>query len=167
MLILITGGSASGKSAFAEETAMAFGETQNYYVATMYNYGDKETNNRINRHREMRKDKGFTTVECPMNLQDVMINDGTVLLECLSNLVANEIFINKSQNTENKIFHGIEKLKSKNLVIVTNEIFSDSLEYDTETENYLKILGNLNCKVAELADEVYEVVYGIPIKMKK
>ena len=60
-----------------------------------------------------------------------------------------------------------EMIKSvKNAVIVTNDIFADGCDYDDTTRDYIAKLGAVNCRLAQLADEVYEVVVGIPIKIK-
>ncbi len=61
MIALVTGGAASGKSAFAERLATAL-PGPHTYIATM-RHGDAETEARIDRHRSMREGKGFTTVE--------------------------------------------------------------------------------------------------------
>lgn len=50
--------------------------------------------------------------------------------------------------------------------MVTNEIFSDGLEYDPETKKYQAYLGAVNCRMAEEADGFYEVVYGLPLVRK-
>ena len=168
MIILVTGGSGSGKSAFAEDLLITIGAKNRVYIATMFNYGDKETDERINRHREMRIDKEFDTLECYYDIEKVKLNQNSnILLECMSNLVANEIYINKSDNTQQKIVDAIKNLKTENLVIVTNEIFTDGIDYDDETKNYISILGKINTEIAQIADEVYEIVYGIPILLKR
>ena len=46
---------------------------------------------------------------------------------------------------------------------VTNEIFSDGILYEGESEKYKEQLGQINCNLAEMADAVVEVVYGIPV----
>ncbi len=167
MVTLVIGGGGSGKSAFAESIAQKYsGATA--YIATMEPYGD-EGAKRIERHREMRKNKGFETIE-----QYSFINDKTaenyenVLLECVSNLVANHIFTEQDENTVENVASSIEKMiKSvKNTVIVTNDIFADGCDYDDTTRDYIAKLGAVNCRLAEIADEVYEVVVGIPIKIK-
>lgn len=61
MIVLVTGGAASGKSAYAERLALAL-PGPHAYVATM-RHGDEETEARIARHREMRAGKGFVTLE--------------------------------------------------------------------------------------------------------
>lgn len=63
MLTLVTGGSGSGKSAFAEDRVLSFGDAQRIYIATMHPF-DEESHKRIERHQKMRAGKGFETVEC-------------------------------------------------------------------------------------------------------
>ena len=85
MIHLITGGSGSGKSAFAEASIVALGEAQRFYIATMYPF-DEESFRRIERHRNMRKEKKFTTVECYTGLKKLQLPSGcNILLECMSN----------------------------------------------------------------------------------
>ena len=48
-------------------------------------------------------------------------------------------------------------------MIVSNDVFTDGVTYDPETEQYLAILGKLNQQAAAMADSVYEVVCGIPV----
>ena len=170
MLILVTGGSGSGKSAFAESVVMGLKTRPNLYIATMYPFDD-ECHRRIARHRLMRRDKGFETLECYTGLKDAKIpSSGTTLLECMSNLLANEQFELGGTDEEilDRIQQGIQNLKeqTEDLIIVTNEIFSDGCRYDAETVRYIRLLGNLNIRMAEEADAVTEVVYGIPIRRK-
>ena len=136
----------------------------------MYPY-DEESRQRIARHRKMRAEKNFTTVECYRDLEKTEIPEhADVLLECMSNLTANEMFWPEGagSDTEEQILRGVEWLrrKARNLVIVSNEIFSDGCEYDSGTKEYQRTLGKINCRLAELADRVTEVVYGIPLEVK-
>ncbi|HJC15937.1 MAG TPA: bifunctional adenosylcobinamide kinase/adenosylcobinamide-phosphate guanylyltransferase [Candidatus Fusicatenibacter intestinigallinarum] len=170
MMHLITGGSGSGKSAYAEAQILALNGECRVYLATMYPY-DEESRQRIARHRKMRAEKNFTTVECYRDLEKTEIPEhADVLLECMSNLTANEMFWPEGagSDTEEQILRGVEWLrrKARNLVIVSNEIFSDGCEYDSGTKEYQRTLGKINCRLAELADRVTEVVYGIPLEVK-
>ena len=171
MLTIVTGGSGSGKSAFAEDKVLAFGEAQRVYIATMHPF-DEESHKRIERHRKMRAGKGFETIECYTGLKDVQLpSDCVVLLECMSNLVANEMFEEQGahEQTVKDIMSGIDELvrQAAHVVIVTNEIFSDAVVFDKEMASYLEYLGKINQAVALRADEVVEVVYGIPVYQKK
>lgn len=92
MITLITGAASSGKSPFAEKVATDEQNDTLYYVATMHAL-DGEGNQRIIRHRAMREGKGFTTIECYTNIGSIQIDHhSTVLLECIPNLLANEMF---------------------------------------------------------------------------
>ena len=171
MLILVTGGSGSGKSAFAEDCIVSFGEAKRIYIATMYPF-DEESKKRVRRHRRMRQGKGFETVECYTGLDQVQAPVGSsVLLECMSNLVANEMFQENGahEKTVEAVLAGVRHLKEQpgNLVIVTNEIFSEAASYQGDTEKYQEYLGKINQGLARMAEEVVEVVYGIPVYHKK
>lgn len=170
MFITVTGGSGSGKSAFAEEQILKFPPGNRIYIATMMCF-DEESRKRVARHRQMRKDKQFETLECYTDLEHAAISYGsTVLLECMSNLTANEIFSPdgaKDQAYE-AVCRGLLHLKEQagHVCVVTNEIFSDGISYDMETQNYQRVLGKLNAFLAEISDACYEVVYGIPLKFR-
>lgn len=91
MLTLVLGGAASGKSAYAESLVLKTGLPR-YYLATMQVW-DAECAARVEKHRKMRAQKQFETLECPLHLDRLALPDrGTVLLEDLGNLVANELY---------------------------------------------------------------------------
>lgn len=170
MFHLITGGSGSGKSAYAEQCILDFQGNNRIYIATMYPF-DEESYKRIQRHREMRKEKKFSTIECYTGLRSLELpNDADVLLECMSNLTANEMYHEQGagEDTPEQILDGIENLRKKvrNLVVVTNEVFSDGITYDPDTMRYLSYLGEINQQMGRMADRVTEVVYGIPVPIK-
>lgn len=170
MLHIITGGSGSGKSAYAEDQILKLGPAKRIYIATMHPF-DSESKKRVKRHRTMRSGKGFETIECYTNISSLTeLNGANILLECMSNLVANEMYEEGGAglNTVNAVLEGIRHLKkqAKNLIIVTNEIFSDVQQYDEETLRYMQYLGEINCQMIKEADCVTEVVYGIPICIK-
>lgn len=170
MFRVVTGGSGSGKSAFAEGLIARSGEGRRIYIATMMCF-DEEGKQRIARHRKMRQDKQFETLERYTDLAHLDVpKDSIVLLECMSNLTANEIYdpSGAGENTVEAVMAGIRHLLKdvRHLVVVTNEIFSDGVVYDEETIRYQRYLGEINSRMAEMADEVYEVVYGIPLCRK-
>ncbi|WP_373266270.1 bifunctional adenosylcobinamide kinase/adenosylcobinamide-phosphate guanylyltransferase [Hungatella hathewayi] len=214
MVTLVTGGSGSGKSAFAEQEIVRLGKRRRIYIATMKPW-DEECRRRIERHRLMRADKQFETVECYRGLERLKLpaagKDGeltgaakyAVLLECLSNLVSNELFGTGEDDcpdslsaeygsaAADSVVDGILSLSRKvsDLVIVTNEVFSagdyrkqpvcikwdengenpdtgDLCGWDESTALYLKVLGEINCRLGMLADRVIEVSAGIPVVIK-
>ena len=123
MVTLVIGGGGSGKSAFAEGIAQKYsGATA--YIATMEPYGE-EGAKRIERHRKMRLGKGFDTIE-----QYSFINEKTaenyenVLLECVSNLVANHIFTENDDNVVENVANGIgEMIKAVKMQLSSQMIY--------------------------------------------
>lgn len=188
MLHLVTGGSGSGKSEYGENWLTGkenkgrdfIQREENYlYIATMEPYGE-EAKERIKRHRKMRSSKGFLTIECYKDLkklnafQETGQNFSGILLECMSNLVANELYLpdgsmKKEDLVLEEVLLGVENLKKQTdrLIIVSNEVTSDGIAYPAETRIYQELLGKINQTLAKQADLVTEVVYGIPIKIKE
>ena len=169
-MILVTGGSASGKSAFAEKLLTERSSEGRTYLATM-NPAGKEAAERIARHRKMREGAGFTTVECPVHISDAASSCGkAVLLEDLGNLVANEMFLGGGfrESVADEIGRDLLLLDEACdlLVVVTDEVFSDGGQYGYETRQYLRELGRLNCFAAAHSPEVWEVVCGIGLRRK-
>ena len=183
-MILVTGGSGSGKSAFAEERVLrlhqALEEAENtavplYYIATMQVYGE-EGEKKVARHRRMRADKGFVTVEQFRDAAEAlkkMYIRRVALLECVSNLTANEMFPEDEIRTEDavaqKVTGDILRLAAETagLVVVTNNVFEDGVPYDETTLAYIRALGKINRNLAAAAREVWEVAAGIPVCLKK
>ena len=179
-LVHSTGGSGSGKSAYGEKRILEAGEMTRYYIATMEVFGE-EGRKKVERHKKLRQGKGFITIESPKDVGRVEKtgnNKLAVLLECVSNLTANEMFgssfgteLEPGRRTEalaEKICADIAKIDEEAdfFAVITNEVGSDGEMYEKETLEYIRLLGLVNCRLAKMASEVVEVVYGIPV-MKK
>ena len=167
MITLVTGGSKCGKSALAEKIA-GNSEGRKYYIATMKPYGD-EALKAIGRHREMRSGKGFRTIEKYTDLHELKFTErGTILLECMGNLCANEMFRERVVNPVEKIVKDVKYLErnSESLIIVTNEVGADGIEYTPETMAYIRYMAEINRNIAGFAENVIECVYGIPVILK-
>lgn len=172
MLCVITGGGGSGKSEYAENIAVRLFKEKIadglIYIAAMQPYGI-EAEKRIARHQKLRAGKGFETLECYYNLKDIEIKPNcVVLIECMSNLAANEIFDQKNKNATADIINGIKRLCGicAGVVVVTNDIFADGVKYDKPTTDYIKCLAEINISLSAMAESVTEVVCGIPVSIK-
>ena len=171
MLIVVTGGAASGKSAHAERLVCARAAAGRLYLATMQPFG-AAARARIARHRALRQGKGFATVERSTDLAGLTLprRYAGILLEDLGNLLANELFAPEGAGDAafDRILAGVTHLQGccETLVVVTNEVFSDGAVYPPETETYLALLGRLNAALAARADAVYESVCGILLPLK-
>ena len=96
MITLVTGGSGSGKSAYAESLLYSC-QGIRYYIATMQIY-DAEGEKKVERHRKLRAGKGFLTIESPMNV-------GKIRIECAGEAEQ----ANYRQESERKVQGSSEK----------------------------------------------------------
>ena len=74
LFIVVTGGSGSGKSEYAENRVLEFNDPVRFYVATMQCY-DAESEARVQRHRKLRAGKGFETIERQLDLKGLDLNE--------------------------------------------------------------------------------------------
>ena len=124
MEALVYGGAASGKSRYAEDLLCALScEGPRIYLATMEAM-DEESRARVRRHRALRRNKGFSTLECPRDLGGLTIPVGSsVLLEDLGNLWANELFSPSGFDPDGALLRtaeGLERLsvQAQNLSLI-------------------------------------------------
>ena len=169
MLTLVIGGAASGKSEYAERLVLQTALPR-YYLATMQVW-DAECAARVEKHRRMRAEKQFETLECPLHLGTVHLPArGTALLEDLGNLTANELYdpAGADEAAASAILDGLDRLAAQceHLVVVSNEVFSGGANYAGDTDRYLKALAQVNNALAARADAVVRVVCGIPVYHK-
>ncbi len=192
-MTLIFGGSGSGKSGYAERYISEISrDSIKYYLATMQVL-DGEGQKKVEKHRIQRSGKGFFTIEQPVQIEEAIEKmkrleqieqmeqtehghgavKRAVLLECISNLAANEMFfkdtVKDGKEVAEKIISGIQKLQKsvKQLVIVSNNVFEDGISYDETTMEYIRTMGRINERLAQMAELVIEVVVGIPVIIKE
>ena len=169
MRILLTGGSGCGKSTYAERLAREL-PAPRYYLATMRPF-EAESRAKIARHQTQRADAGFLTIERETDIGGVALpGRGTVLLECMCNLLANEMFdeAGNERDVYDTILADIAVLEQHcdTLIVVTNEVGSDGGGYDAGTVRYIETIGRLNRALAKRFDAVAELVCGIPLVLK-
>ena len=167
MFTLVIGGSASGKSEYAEQQVMAL-PGRRWYLATMEPWDD-ECRKRILKHQNARARRGFQTIECYRGLDRLMVPEGSnILLDGLGNLVAGELYSPDGQGTE-AILAGVEHLLGRcgHLTIVADEVFSGGKDYEGDTLRYLREMGRLHCDLADRADRVVEILCGVPNVLKE
>ncbi|MGO4888240.1 bifunctional adenosylcobinamide kinase/adenosylcobinamide-phosphate guanylyltransferase [Anaerobacillus sp. MEB173] len=186
MIAFITGGVRSGKSSYAEQLAIncAREDQQLYYIATSIPE-DEEMQKRVNHHKNDRNRSGanWQTIEQARNVVELLDRFQTgdvVLLDCLTNLLSNELFFdwdkdNPSWQNENFHQHIKEKIlsfvimcKQKEIttIIVSNELLQSPIPNDQGTFYYMKLLGDLHQEIVSLADTAMLVDYGIVREMK-
>lgn len=181
MIIFVYGGSGSGKSAFAEEISSHYGGSEKYYVATMKVF-DEEGKERVAKHRRQREGRNFKLIEKPVLIESVCTDLAQekaagkkifLLIECLSNLVANEMFsdgcIISAEKVVDSVLKGLTEVfeSADDVVVVSNNVFEDGIGYDDSVCEYMHALGKINEWMCRKADKSYEVVVGIPLEIKK
>lgn len=167
MNILISGGCKNGKSYYAQHLAkMQAGEhLPLYYIATM-EPADEEDDARILRHRDERDGWGFTTLEHSRNIGSVQADfRGSFLLDSVTALLSNEMFLSDGTVDKDAHLRIAEELvqltdQGRNIVFVSDYIYSDAESYGELTELYRKGLAWIDRTLAKKCDVVIEVSYG-------
>ncbi len=178
MITLVTGGARSGKSRFAE--SLYINREDVVYIATS-KIIDAEMGERVKLHRESRP-KEWRTYEGNYDLQDSIGEEKNYLLDCITVLTSNIMFdismdveyidYDMQREIENTVILEIEKLikeirlKNYNLILVTNEVGDSIVPEHHVSRVFRDIQGRVNQRIASLADEVYLVCCGIPVKLK-
>ena len=166
MKIFISGGCKNGKSYYAQHLAKAQKAEPLYYIATM-RPADSEDDERIIRHRQERDGWGFITLEQPADIEQILDKcdcGGSFLLDSLTALLANEMFLpdgTVNENAAGKIISGLSLIMRsvKNIVIVSDYIYSDAFIYDTLSEQYRKSLAGIDRAAAAGCETALEIAY--------
>ncbi|KUO49757.1 MAG: hypothetical protein APF76_00480 [Desulfitibacter sp. BRH_c19] len=188
-IVMVIGGSSSGKSVFAEEIVHRLQNTQSCpvtYVATGTIWDD-EFAKRVEKHK-IRRPKNWGIIEEPRNLHQALVNkvdeEELFLIDGIGTWVTNIMYFcssmgkedpqefswKKSQEDEFKEFLGLfmEACKKFNgtIIMVADEVGMDVIPYHKEGRVFRDLNGMANQKLAKCADEVYLVVCGIPMQIK-
>jgi len=169
MIVLITGGAKNGKSSYAQELAVRLSpDGKRYYIATMIPV-DEEDRERIRRHIADRDGMGFETLECGRDILSCLASadpDAAFLLDSTTALLMNELFAPPDWHVDasagDRCAAGVLQLAAsvRDLVVVSDYIYSDAAVYDEVTELYRSSLAAIDRRLAQTADVVLEVCAG-------
>lgn len=181
-LTLVTGGTRSGKSVFAETLARERGGSDVTYIATCQPL-DEEMEKRVALHRERRPPE-WQTVEEPFEVAAVLEEVGprsrVVLLDCLALLISNYLTggqliakpgpasvaaLAKAWEQVEAIVRAVGRIPAQT-IIVSNEVGWGLVPPSPLGRVYRDLLGKANCALAAQAREVYLVVAGMPLEIK-
>jgi len=181
-VIMVTGGSRSGKSVIAEKKAREYGDQSVLYLATAIPV-DEDMKERIRVHQE-RRDVNWGTYEGYRDLGQVVTSTekSTILLDCVTVMITNILFeeerdFDKISNQEisdleNEVILELSKLikgirdTDKTLIIVTNEVGMSVVPSYRLGRVFSDMAGKANQFIASMADEVTLCVSGIPVRIK-
>lgn len=168
MITLVTGGIKSGKSSFAQKLSKCY--TKKLFIATLEAI-DNETREKINRHKKER-DVGWETIEEPVDIVKILKsnidNYDLILVDCINIWINNLIYynINMSEQIDNLIDFLPMYQNNAEIIIVTNEVGQSIVPIDKIARYFINSLGITNQKLATIANNIYLLVAGIPIKIK-
>jgi len=177
-VILYTGGARSGKSGLALARAENIGASK-LFVATCPVI-DGEMNQRIDRHRQERRGRGWETIECPIDIVRLFPEPAkdfqVVLIDCLTLWVNNILY--QAEKTNKYIddttvaaatgqWLDASRTFAGTLICVTNEIGLGIVPDNPLARRYRDLVGTCNQIVAGVAREVILVSCGLPLHLKK
>ena len=167
MIYLITGGARSGKSSYGQKLAKQL-SGQPVYLATSRIWDD-DHRARIDRHRADR-DTSWTTVEEEKYLSNHDLSGKTVLLDCVTLWLTN-YFTDSKGDVEGTLRESRAEMTKlikipEHLIIITNELGMGLHASTASGRKFADLQGWTNQFIAQLADEVYLMVAGIPVKIK-
>ncbi|WP_105382375.1 bifunctional adenosylcobinamide kinase/adenosylcobinamide-phosphate guanylyltransferase [Neorhizobium alkalisoli] len=166
-LTLVLGGARSGKSAFSETLARETG-FERHYIATGRAY-DEEMRERIARHRTDRGEQ-WVTHEVPVELSaQIRSMDGpgrVILVDCLTLWVTNLMMEERDVDAEGVVLIRTLESLSAPLILVSNEVGLGIVPENKMAREFRDHAGRLHQKIAAVADNVYFVAAGLPLRMK-
>jgi len=167
MITFILGGSRSGKSSFALERASSISGPK-AFIATAQAFDD-EMKERIERHKQQRSPEWRTFEEhfaLPSLIGSMRNGYDVVLIDCLTLWLSNLLMNNADVEAEIKSFLSSAIACRASLFVVSNEVGMGIVPENALAREFRDFAGTLNRRMAEIADEVYLVTAGIPIKIK-
>jgi adenosylcobinamide kinase/adenosylcobinamide-phosphate guanylyltransferase len=175
-LILVTGGSRSGKSRYAQQTAELI-PAPRFFIATCQ-VSDPEMAERVKKHREARDQAEWRTIEEPLDMAGALRagREGNVLLiDCLTFWINNLLYEAERNNkvvSEDDIASACRGLLDAAslvrgaVIIVTGEIGMGIVPDNPLARLYRDSVGRCNQMIAAAAETVTLVTCGIPLALK-
>jgi len=177
-LIFVSGGVRSGKSAWAEGLIRETPAKKKVYLASGW-ANDTEMAERIQRHRDDRKEHGWHTIEQPLQLERAVPEiapEDAVLWDCATTWLANELYegweqgnpcVERPDCMEQKwaeLQKTVEQIRNRTklFVIVSNEVLDDFIRDRT----YQQWLGRIHLWLVAQSDQAYEVENGVAYRRK-
>lgn len=173
-LILVTGGARSGKSRFAEQLALSAGQRVAYLATAQVL--DEEMAERVAVH-QARRGARWTTFEAPQLSEAVLAaaarEHDVILLDCLTLYVTNLLLAAGDaaeaavlQQALERLVQGIEAV-GRTVIVVTNEVGGGIVPENALARRFRDWAGWANQHLAMAADQVFLVVCGQAVDVKR
>ena len=166
--VLVLGGARSGKTAFAENLAMRSG-VKPAYLATAEAL-DAEMRDRVASHKAVRGSR-FTTIEEPIALSDALVqasaSHDVILVDCLTLWITNLLIANEDVASHvSELGATLVQLKTAKVILVSNEVGLGIVPDNAMARTFRDLAGSAHQRLAEICDDVYFVVAGLPMVLK-
>jgi adenosylcobinamide kinase / adenosylcobinamide-phosphate guanylyltransferase len=167
---LVLGGVRSGKSRYALQ--LAAGAQSVTFLATAEYRNDEEMRLKIDRHRAERP-QHWITIEEPLNLASAIASMGNfdlLLVDCLTLYAGKLLEVHGedlpaiSANIDS--FCATIEAAPYPIILVSNEVGSGVVPAFELGRRYRDLLGEINQRVAEIANQVVLMVAGLPLALK-
>ena len=169
-ITLVLGGVRSGKSSYAQRMAEQADEVT--FVATAEVREDGEMRRKIERHRADRPG-GWRTIEEPLDLAAILDQTHsaqTILIDCLTLFAANllEAYPDDEPGLDGKLdgFYRALEISACRIIMVSNEVGSGVVPAYALGRVFRDLVGEINQRVAEIADSVVLMTAGMPLALK-
>jgi adenosylcobinamide kinase/adenosylcobinamide-phosphate guanylyltransferase len=168
-IVLVGGGTRSGKSRFALELARKLGPRR-LFIATGQ-AKDTEMADRIRRHQESRG-PDFSTLEVPLAVPQTLreVNDAdVVLIDCLTLWLANLLLERQTPvEIEGRVHDlgAVLERRTFHAVVVTNEVGMGIVPESSLGRLFRDVAGKAHQQLSHWADEVYFTVLGTVLRLK-
>lgn len=176
-ILLVTGGSRSGKSGYAQKLAEAL-QGPRAYLATCPIL-DEEMAERCRKHQEVRSAAAWETLEEERDIADMIRKDrkhSVILVDCLTLWVNNLMYraeqegcLMTEEDIANDCRHVLDACGafSGKVIFVTNEVGMGIVPDNPASRRFRDLAGRCNQIIAAGADKVIFMVSGIPWFLKK
>lgn len=169
MIVLVGGGSRSGKSRFALEQARLRGRPL-AFVATA-EARDEEMRLRAAAHRRERGDE-FETFEEPLDIaraiEAAVPRCHAVVVDCLTLWLANLMSTEPARDIARETMSLLRTASECDaaVVLVTNEVGCGIVPENELARRFRDLAGTMNQQAALAAAEVYWMAFGCPVRLK-
>ena len=167
MIVLVGGGSRSGKSRFALDYARRCGEPRAFLATAELH--DEEMKTRARAHQAERE-SDFQTFEEPLEITRTISEAGpryrSIVVDCLTLWLSN--LMQSTRDLEQEVTRFlITASESKSAVVaVTNEVGCGIVPDNELSRRFRDEAGRLNQRAAGAAAEVYWIAFGLSLRLK-
>jgi len=168
MKVLVLGGARSGKSDFALSLAEGLAPGGRHLFVATAEARDEEMAERVAAH-QARRGPNWETIETPLDLAGPLASaraEQVVLIDCLTLWLSNLLEAGREFDREESRLAEAAAGAEGHWIMVANEVGLGIVPDNPLARRFRDLAGRLNQRLAGLADQVFLVAAGLPLKLK-